>query len=124
MKHNLNSKKEFNYSLNRLNNDGKTGILKFSQYDEKYPLYDLQKDELKEFISFAKKFESLPWRSIKMFKGFKFENIPNISMPDNLEKDITLTSLRVTEKFRLIGYRQEEYFYIVWFDRNHLTYKG
>ena len=43
---------------------------------------------------------------------------------DNIEKDITLSSIRASEKFRLIGYRQEQYFYIVWFDRNHLTYKG
>mgnify|MGYP000006403069 FL=1 len=119
-----NSNKEFDYSLNRENNDDKPGILKFSQCDEKYPLQELQKDELKSFISFAKTFESLPWRTIKTYKGFKFENIPQIEKPDSIEKDITLSSIRASEKFRLIGYRQEQYFYIVWFDRNHLTYKG
>ena len=124
MKHNFGQKNSFDYKLIRENNDDKTGILKFSQCDEKYPLYDLQKEELKEFIFFAKKFESLPWRSIKTYKGFKFENIPEISAPSNIEKDITLSSLRVSEKFRIIGYRQGDYFYIVWFDRNHLTYKG
>ena len=40
------------------------------------------------------------------------------------DRDIILSSLRVTDKFRLIGYRQEEYFCIVWFDKNHETYKG
>ena len=124
MKYNLNQKKKFDYKLIHENNDDKTGVLKFSQCDEKYPLYNLQKEELKEFISFAKKFESLPWRSIKTYKGFKFENIPEISAPSNIEKDITLSSLRASEKFRIIGYRQEDYFFIVWFDRNHLTYKG
>ena len=125
MKHKFgNGNKEFNYSLNRENNDDKTGILKFSQCDEKYPLQELQKDELKAFISFAKTFESLPWRTIKTYKGFKFGNIPQIEKPDSIEKDITLSSIRASEKFRLIGYRQEQYFYLVWFDRNHLTYKG
>ena len=124
MKHNFGQKNSFDYKLIRENNDDKTGILKFSQCDEKYPLYNLQKEELKEFISFAKKFERLPWRSIKTYKGFKFENIPEIPLPNNIEKDITLSSLRASEKFRIIGYRQEDYFYIVWFDRNHLTYKG
>ena len=84
----------------------------------------LKKDELKAFISFAKIFESLPWRTIKTYKGFKFESIPQIEKPDSIEKDITLSSIRASEKFRLIGYRQEQYFYIVWFDKNHLTYKG
>ncbi len=124
MKHNFGQKNSFDYKLIRENNDDKTGILKFSQCDEKYPLYNLQKEELKEFISFAKKFERLPWRSIKTYKGFKFENIPEIPLPNNIEKDITLSSLRASEKFRIIGYRQEDYFYIVWFDRNHLSYKG
>ena len=50
--------------------------------------------------------------------------LPQIEKPDSIEKDITLSSIRASEKFRLIGYRQEQYFYIVWFDRNHLTYKG
>ncbi len=124
MKHNFGQKSSFNYKLIHENNDDKTGILKFSKCDEKYPLCNLQKEELKEFIFFAKKFESLPWKSIKTYKSFKFENIPEILKPSNIEKDITLSSLRASEKFRIIGYRQEDYFYIVWFDRNHLTYKG
>ena len=115
---------DFNYKLNRENNDDKNGILKFSNCDDKYPLHELQKDELKAFVSFAKSFEGMPWRIIKTYKGFKFENIPEISKPDNIEKDITLSSLRISQSFRLIGYRNEEYFYIVWFDRNHESYSG
>lgn len=115
---------EFNYNLNRENNNDKTGILKFSQCDEKYPLQELQKDELKAFVSFAKNFEKMPWRTIITYKGFKFESIPQIEKPDSIEKDITLNSMRISDKFRIIGYRQEQYFYIVWFDRNHLSYKG
>lgn len=114
----------FNYILNRENNDDKTGILKFSNCDDKYPLYELQKDELKAFIAFAKQFEEMPWRMIKIYKGFKFENIPEINKPDSIEKDITLSSIRISQSFRLIGYRNEEYFYIVWFDRNHESYSG
>ncbi len=124
MTHKFNNNKNFNYHLNRENADDKTGLLKFSQCNEKYPLHELQKEELKAFISFAKTFENLPWRSIKTYSGLKFENIPQIEKPDSIEKDVTLSSLRISDKFRLIGYRQEQYFYIVWFDRNHLTYKG
>ena len=124
MKHRFGNNKDFNYNLNRENNDDKTGLLKFSECNEKYPLHELQKEELKAFISFAKTFEKLPWRTIKTFSGLKFENIPQLEKPDNIEKDITLSSLRVSDKFRIIGYRQEQFFYIVWFDRNHLTYKG
>ena len=58
MKYEFGNIKEFNYKLNCENNDDKTGLLKFSQCDEKYPLHELQKEELKAFISFAKIFES------------------------------------------------------------------
>ena len=33
-----------------------------------------------------------------------------------------MESLRVDGKFREIGYRDNEYFYIVWFDHNHEVY--
>ena len=33
-----------------------------------------------------------------------------------------MESLRVDGKFRIEGYRDDEYFYIVWFDRNHEEY--
>ena len=46
------------------------------------------------------------------------------NMKDSIEKDITLSSIRISKSFRLIGYRNEQYFYIVWFDRNHETYSG
>ena len=117
MKHN--NYKKFEYKLNFNNNDDKTGIIKFSQCYEKYPL-----QELKDFISFAKKFESISWRTIKTYSGLKIENIPEIKEPNSIDKDITLSSIRITQRFRLIGYRQEQYFYIVWFDKNHLVYKG
>lgn len=123
MTHKFATKENF-YDFKRENNDDKTGILKFTQCDDKYPIHDLKKDELKAFISFAKLFEKLPWRTIKTYSSLKYETIPELKNPDNIDKDITLCSTRVTQKFRIIGYRQEEYFYIVWFDRNHQAYKG
>lgn len=111
--------KNFDYTLNTSNADDKFCILKFSQCDDKHPLWDLNSQELRLFVYFAKKVEMLKWRDIKTYPGLKFENLPNISKPDNIDKDITLNSMRVNQKFRIIGYRQEEFFYVVWFDKNH-----
>ena len=41
------------YDVPKTNNDDKTAVLKFSMCDDKYPLHDLSKDDLKEFILFA-----------------------------------------------------------------------
>ena len=68
--------------------------------------------------------ETMPWRVIKTYIGFKYENITGIQKPDNIDKDITLSSFRISQSFRLIGYRNEQFFYIIWFDRNHEVYSG
>lgn len=117
----FNKKTNFDYKLCTNSNDDKRCVLKFSSCDDKYPLHFLNKEELKGFISYAKKIESLSWREIKTYSGLNFEALPELKKPDNLTPDITLFSMRVTQKFRIIGYRQDEFFYIVWFDRNHKT---
>ena len=110
------------YQLKKNNNDDKNCILKFSSCHDKYPLWELNKNELKSFIEYAKKVEGLLWQEIKVYKGLKYESLPNISpRPDNIDNDITLSSMRLSDKFRIIGYREKDCFYIVWFDKNHKT---
>lgn len=101
--------------------DNKFCTLKFSMCDDKYPLYALNSNELKEFVDFAKKVEKIEWKDIKNYRGLRYEVLKNMKMPDNISKDITIRSMRLSDKFRIIGFRDEEYFYIVWFDNNHLT---
>ena len=43
------------FQLTNENSDNKKCILKFSMCHDKYPLWELQKEDLKEFIKFAKK---------------------------------------------------------------------
>ena len=116
----INIGKKYNYSFSS-NNDLLNGILKFTFVDDKYPIYELTKEELKSFINFAKRFESIPWREIKNYIGFKFEIIPNIKVPYNSLNE-NICSLRVSQKFRLIGFRKENAFNIIWFDKNHEVY--
>lgn len=114
----------FTYNLNHSTSDEKKGVLKFSKCDDKFPMHKMGKEHLKDFIKFAKQFESLPWRTIKTYNGYNYEAIPELNLPDNIENGIVLHSIRLSKKFRLIGYRQEESFYIVWFDINHESYVG
>lgn len=103
--------------------DDKQCRLRFIDCHKKYPLEDLQKKELKSFIAFAKKIESQTWRQIKFDdKGFNYETIANKKLPTNSNGIIEMESLRVDGKFRIEGYRDNEFFYIIWFDRNHKAY--
>lgn len=109
-----------NYNLvSGVNADEKECVLKFSMCDSKHTLYELNQKELKEFIKFAKKVETTKWKDIKNDKGLKYEKLSNINTPSNISNDVVIRSMRLSNKFRIIGYRDKEYFYIVWFDNNH-----
>lgn len=101
--------------------DDKFCTLKFSMCDSKYPMHELNSNEIKEFVSFAKKIEKIQWKNIKQVPGLRYEVLHNFSKPDSISKDVTIRSMRLSQKFRVIGYREGEYFYIVWFDNKHET---
>ena len=103
--------------------DDKQCRLRFIDCNDKYPLENLQKRELRSFIAFAKKIEKQTWRQIKFDdKGFNYETIKQKKLPTNSNGVIEMESLRVNGKFRVEGYRDNEFFYIIWFDRNHKAY--
>lgn len=115
-----------NKKLKKLNkqliqdNDNSTCNLKFSQCDDnKYQLWTLNKEQLKRFVSFAKKIENMKWVDINNSTSINYENINNLKKPDFISNDINLKSMRVDKKFRIYGYRMRNDFYIIWFDPNH-----
>lgn len=106
--------------LAKLDTNEEACNLKFSSCDDnKLQLWKLNKSEIKDFIAFAKKIENIKWNDIQKLKGLHYETISNLRLPDNISKDITLKSIRVTQKFRIYGYRMGSEFYIIWFDPNH-----
>ena len=44
--------------------DDKFCTLKFSMCDSKYPMHELNSNEIKEFVSFAKKIEKIQWKEL------------------------------------------------------------
>lgn len=113
------------YKLNKQisTDDDKQCRLRFIDCHKKFPLEDLSKKELKGFIQFAQKIERKTWKDIKFNdNSLNYETIRNKKLPSNSNGIIDMESLRVDGKFRVIGYRDNEYFYIVWFDHNHEVY--
>ncbi len=115
------SKKLVNIAQKSIKNDDEESCnLKFSKCDEnKYQLWNLDKEHLKSFVSFAKKIESMKWCEIKKSKGFHYEDINSLPLPKYISEDITMKSIRVTQEFRIYGYRMNADFYIIWFDPSH-----
>lgn len=122
--HNFYKKPFPNYNLKK-SSDDKNCIFRFSSCDEnKYPFHKLKREEIKKFVKFIKKVEKMNWGTIKTYSGLHYETISSLTPPDYLSKDITLKSMRVDKCFRVIGYKENEFFFIVWIDPNHEVYKG
>ena len=98
-------------------------LLKFKFCDKKYPLEKLNNKELKSLLKFFQKIEEYTWNHIKYEdKSLNYEIIKDIKVPDNIPNDATIVSLRVADKFRIIGFRSKANLYIIWFDKNHEVY--
>lgn len=117
-----------NYEENKLPklSDNEICKLKFAHCHDRYPLEKLGSKELKSFINFCKKIEIMSWKDIKLDGGFNYETPKyfNVSMPDVLPKDATLVSFRASQKFRIIGSRENDSLNLMWFDKNHTSYPG
>lgn len=110
------------YKLKRNSDEDETCILKFSSCDDnKYQMYNLNIRELKEFIKFAKKVENMQWKDIRRDRGLNYESLKGLKNPLYLSEDVVLHSMRLSKKFRIIGYKDKNMFYIIWFDNNHET---
>ena len=81
-----------------------------------------QGNELKLLIDAFKKLEALTWSEIMLDTGLNYERNKNIAvkLPVEIPADAKLYSFRVNQKMRIYGYRAQEFFYIVWFDKNHI----
>ena len=44
--------------------------------------------------------------------------------PDTIPAEVKLAGIRVSEKFRILGYRLEDTFYVIWFDPSHKLVDG
>lgn len=84
-------------------------------------LSEWQKRELVELISFFKKVEKLNWKNILINDALNYEshNFTDLPPPSTLPPDASLDSMRVTQKMRVYGYRTQDVFNIIWFDREH-----
>ena len=106
--------------------DDKICQLRFAYCHSRYPLEKLSSKELKAFIKFCQKIEVMTWKEIKIDEGLNYETPKhfNVQMPDLMPKDATPVSLRATQKFRIVGWRETYYLNIMWFDKNHSSYPG
>ena len=47
------------------------------------------------------------------------KGLPENSIKEKISKDISFYELRVSQKARVVGFRQNAVFFICWLERNH-----
>lgn len=86
-------------------------------------LSEWKKDELSELLGAFRTMESLTWNQILGHSGLRFKKIDVTScskpLPSNVSDDIPLCEIRVCQKKRIFGYRVNNVFTVIWFDRSH-----
>lgn len=105
-----------------INYNERPGRLSFlSACDTHCLLCNWQKDELTELMGCFKKVERTLWKNILKDDGLNYESHNQIDLPPPpaLPPDASLDSMRVTQRMRLYGYRTQDVFNIIWFDRLH-----
>ena len=117
-----NSKDKIDTNLNDIDYNKRKGRIAFSSVcHNKCSISKWQGKELTSLIDTFKKIEESKWEDILIDAGLQWKRDKHIAfkLPDNLPEDVKLHSMRVDGKMRIFGYRAQEYFYIVWFDKNH-----
>jgi len=96
---------------------------------DNYPLHEWQKLELKLLIEQLRMMENMTWLDIKKSGGygpksggvgFKPLNVRTLRchVPERL-RGVDLTEIRITQRLRIMGFRDHATYCIVWFDREH-----
>lgn len=80
-----------------------------------------QGQELIDLVNTFKKMESLTWVEIARHSGLRFKKIEGYTkpLPPDVSPEVTVYEVRVCEVKRLFGYRINNIFRVLWFDREH-----
>ncbi len=111
-----------------VNADNEKPSFRFTYADKnRWTLSDWTATEIKDLIEGLKKIEKYTWGQIKSHgsknrgqsvgTGYKLINDPPPLPLELQNKDIT--EMRIDRKKRILGFRVNSVYYIVWFDRDH-----
>lgn len=93
-----------------------------------YTASDLTKEEFKAVHDSLRMMSSMDWASIPKHDGLEYKPadkkairkaIKRTPLPSSVPEDCTMFYFRASGKFRVFGYRAQNIFYLIWFDRNH-----
>lgn len=94
---------------------------------------DWKTDEMKSLFSSLKDASSMTWQQVKATgghgkhaQGIAFKSVSPAQaarkLPANLADDIDLSEMRVSDRARIFGVRNEATYYVIWLDKDHQVF--
>lgn len=88
---------------------------------------NFSKPEMKSFWSYIKKVHSVTWQQLTLQAGntgFGFKAMPSDIYPSErfkltLDPDVTFYEMRINQKMRIHGFRENYIFHVCWLDKDH-----
>lgn len=90
-----------------------------------------EKTEIKEVIDCLRQLTAMPWYSVLSTGGkagkkdglghtlYEDSELCCVKRPDQISKDIRISAVRASAKYRVFGFYLDHVYYLLWFDRNH-----
>jgi len=85
----------------------------------RWPIHEWQGRELTDLVDCFIKVERMTWSQVKTSDGLGYKIVENPPRCAKLPPDNTLHEMKVDQRKRIMGYRAEEEFCLIWFDREH-----
>lgn len=98
--------------------------LSFSLLEQDYGFQTLEKDEIRAFLSTFESFNKMTWDDIGRSDGLQYKPYTPSSKEENwfrnsLYRDKAICKFRTSRKYRCFGYRENDVFYILRYERDH-----
>ena len=91
--------------------------------NKRFAVCDLERNEFRILHKQLQLMSLMDWRTIKDHPGLEYgpanESCIRAPRPRSVPDDCSIDYFRVNDKFRVYGYRAQNLFYPIWFDRNH-----
>lgn len=116
--------------IRRASTDDGPPLFGFHLLVRDYTVADCDQQEKAAFADLVQEMSLRTWRELRLGsrRGTGFEKIDRgsirVGLPQQLTPDATILAIRVSQRARLIGFRDGAVFYAVWLDPRHEVYAG
>jgi hypothetical protein len=89
-------------------------------------LSDCERSEIKDVMDCLRQLTTMTWLEVRNsangglnFTEYADGSLHKVTRPSKISKELPISGIRASDKFRVFGVYQGHIYYVLWFDRNH-----